>query len=203
MAEKWSIEGDWFTTCNCDYGCPCNFNGRPSTGNCQGVIAVKVVKGKYGKVNLAGAKAAGAAWWPGAIHEGHGVIQFAIDGKPEQVTAMETILSGQAGGMPYGVFAKTFDKVLPTKRMKVDMKAKGKDSYLHAGEFINVEAETIKNPVNGTDFFGGMALKTFLIMPKADFFSNKVHQAHGDHEKLVFDHRNRHFSVAKVKHKGP
>ena len=203
MAEKWNIDGDWFTTCNCDYGCPCNFNARPSPGHCEGVVAVKISKGKYGKVNLSGVKAIAAAYWPGAIHEGHGITQWAIDGKPDQVSAMETILSGQAGGMPWGLFAKTFDKTLPTKRMKVEMKAKGKDSYAHAGDFINVEAETIKNPVTGADFAGGAWLKTFLIFGKAEFYSNKVHQVHGDHEKLQFDHKNKHFSVAKVKHKGP
>jgi hypothetical protein len=203
MTEKWSFEGDWFTTCNCDYGCPCNFNARPSPGFCQGVIALKIGKGRYGKLNLAGAKAVGAAWWPGAIHEGHGIAQWAIDGNGDQVAALERILSGEAGGMPYSILPKTFDKVLPTKRLKIDMKAKGKDSFAHAGDFVNVEAEAIRNPITGAEFQGGMSLKTFLIFPKADFYSNKVHQARGDHEKLVFDHKGRHFSVAKVKHKGP
>jgi hypothetical protein len=25
----WHIEGEWFKNCNCDPGCPCDFNQRP------------------------------------------------------------------------------------------------------------------------------------------------------------------------------
>ena len=27
---QWSFEADYFTACNCDWGCPCNFNARPT-----------------------------------------------------------------------------------------------------------------------------------------------------------------------------
>ena len=26
----WHIEGEWFKNCNCDPGCPCDFNQRPT-----------------------------------------------------------------------------------------------------------------------------------------------------------------------------
>jgi hypothetical protein len=25
----WHIDGEWFKNCNCDPGCPCDFNQRP------------------------------------------------------------------------------------------------------------------------------------------------------------------------------
>ncbi len=28
---QWSSEADFFTACNCDWGCPCNFNARPTS----------------------------------------------------------------------------------------------------------------------------------------------------------------------------
>src|SRR5215204_3138669 len=34
--ERWSLEADYFTACNCDWGCPCNFNARPTEGRCMG-----------------------------------------------------------------------------------------------------------------------------------------------------------------------
>ncbi|MDI6838636.1 MAG: DUF1326 domain-containing protein, partial [Rhizobiaceae bacterium] len=29
---KWAIKGREFIHCNCDYGCPCQFNSRPTKG---------------------------------------------------------------------------------------------------------------------------------------------------------------------------
>ncbi len=37
MAEKWRIRGSIIGSCNCDWGCPCNFDARPSQGRCEGV----------------------------------------------------------------------------------------------------------------------------------------------------------------------
>jgi hypothetical protein len=36
MAEKWQLSGKVLVACNCDWGCPCNFNARPTTGKCEG-----------------------------------------------------------------------------------------------------------------------------------------------------------------------
>src|SRR5262249_52090754 len=32
----WRLEGTLLIACNCDYGCPCNFNALPSYGKCEG-----------------------------------------------------------------------------------------------------------------------------------------------------------------------
>ena len=33
---KWTMQGTLLQGCNCDYGCPCNFNARPTTGDWEG-----------------------------------------------------------------------------------------------------------------------------------------------------------------------
>ncbi len=33
----WMIKGPKFTSCSCDYGCPCEFNALPSNGVCEGL----------------------------------------------------------------------------------------------------------------------------------------------------------------------
>ena len=35
----WLLEGEWFKNCNCDPGCPCDFNQHPTNANCEGVVA--------------------------------------------------------------------------------------------------------------------------------------------------------------------
>lgn len=34
---KWTIEGDYYQTCSCDYGCPCQFQAPPTQGFCADV----------------------------------------------------------------------------------------------------------------------------------------------------------------------
>src|SRR5262245_31089803 len=36
MADKWELTGTVLVACNCDWGCPCNFNARPTAGKCEG-----------------------------------------------------------------------------------------------------------------------------------------------------------------------
>lgn len=32
----WNLRGTVLIACNCDYGCPCNFNALPTKGHCEG-----------------------------------------------------------------------------------------------------------------------------------------------------------------------
>jgi hypothetical protein len=75
---SWSLKADYVETCNCDYGCPCNFNGFPSNGFCSALVLYHIRSGNYGNVNLGGIDVVTAFSWPNAIHEGNGTVQFFI-----------------------------------------------------------------------------------------------------------------------------
>jgi hypothetical protein len=32
---KWYMKANYVETCNCDYGCPCNFSGFPTGGSAE------------------------------------------------------------------------------------------------------------------------------------------------------------------------
>jgi hypothetical protein len=51
---NWNMKADYVETCNCDYGCPCNFNGFPTYGNCQAVLLFHIRSGTYGNTKLDG-----------------------------------------------------------------------------------------------------------------------------------------------------
>src|SRR5690348_15511320 len=53
-ATKWWLEADYLQACNCDYGCPCEFEAPPTEGFCEGLGAWRISKGKYGDVSLDG-----------------------------------------------------------------------------------------------------------------------------------------------------
>ena len=73
---KWRYDADLMATCNCDWGCPCNFNAKPTQGYCTGVYAGNIKSGNCDQVKLDGFNFVWATKWPGAIHEGGGTAKI-------------------------------------------------------------------------------------------------------------------------------
>jgi hypothetical protein len=97
---KWRIAGEQVVSCNCSWGCPCQFNALPTTGHCEATGAWQIKEGYFGNIRLDGLRFAGAVWWPGAIHEGNGVWRTIIDEQAtnEQREALIALANGQHGG---------------------------------------------------------------------------------------------------------
>jgi hypothetical protein len=92
----WHVEGIAFGNCNCDYGCPCQFERRPTHGDCRGFEVLRIDRGHFGDVRLEGLRTAVLYAWPGAIFEGGGTMQAIIDERADarQRQALATILHG-------------------------------------------------------------------------------------------------------------
>ncbi|MCH7824088.1 MAG: DUF1326 domain-containing protein [Acidobacteria bacterium] len=43
----WRIKGLSLTTCNCAYGCPCQFNALPTHGDCRAAVGMRVDEGHF------------------------------------------------------------------------------------------------------------------------------------------------------------
>ena len=76
---EWMLRGPEIASCNCAYGCPCQFNALPTEGDCRAAVGMHIDKGHYGKVKLDGLNIAATAAWPGPIHLGHGEILPIVD----------------------------------------------------------------------------------------------------------------------------
>ena len=92
----WSIDGIEFGNCNCDFGCPCQYESRPTQGNCRGFGAARIERGHFGDELLDGLCAVVTYAWPGAVNEGNGAMQAIIDERADarQRDALSTILHG-------------------------------------------------------------------------------------------------------------
>ena len=92
----WSIEATSFGACNCDYGCPCQFELRPTKGHCRGFEVARIEQGHFGEVKLDGLHFALTYAWPGAVYEGDGEMQAIIDERADerQRHALLTVLYG-------------------------------------------------------------------------------------------------------------
>lgn len=204
MATKWHINGDFVLACNCDFGCPCNFNARPTMGFCQGAVGFEVADGAYGDVRLNGQKAAVAVKWPGAIHEGNGVAAIYIDeGAPAaQRDALWKIVSGEAGGPPWGIFATTFSHVLGPYFVKINMKVAGKDTEVAVDGRIRISFQPIRNPVTKAEATPKVVLPQGFVWQEGEQYALKEFWVSEGHE-LVFAHPGKCGELAKVHWQGP
>jgi hypothetical protein len=155
---KWTIRGREFVHCNCDYGCPCQFNARPTHGNCQAVVAVDIQQGRHANTKLDGLKIAAVATWPGAIHEGKGRIVPIVDERAtaEQRNALLRIMSGQdtePGATFFQVFSTTFEKVHDPvfTKIELDVDVNGRRASLKVPGLIEARGEPIRNPITGDE----------------------------------------------------
>ncbi len=115
----WYVEGVSYGNCNCAYGCPCQFEALPTYGNCRGLEVLRIDKGAFGDVELAGLRIAMFYAWPGPIFEGKGELQAVIDeaADADQRNALETILHGgetEEAATHWWVFRAMSDTVHPT-----------------------------------------------------------------------------------------
>jgi hypothetical protein len=155
---KWTIKAREFVNCNCSYGCPCQFNGLPTYGDCRAVVGIQIDTGHHGNTRLDGLKVAAIFKWPGPIHEGKGEAAVVIDARAtvSQREALLRILSGQdtePGATIFNVFASTLEKLHEPIFSKIDFEVDidGRTARLVVPGVIETRGEPILNPVTGQD----------------------------------------------------
>jgi len=151
----WRIVADETGTCNCAWGCPCQFNALPTHGRCEALVAVSIREGHYGATKLDGVTYAQAYWWPGAVHEGNGIMQLAIDERatPDQRNALLTITSGKAGCTLFEIFASVVSTVLDPIYVPIELSSDRdkRIAELKVPGLGDFRVEPIKNPVTGEE----------------------------------------------------
>ena len=146
---KWKFEADFWQACNCDYGCPCEFEAPPSKGFCQGLGIWRISKGSYGKVSLDGLSLGFAIHTPGPLHKGNGTGLMYYDKKAnaQQRDALKANGEGKAGGLPFEIFPVILIKLLEPQYVDFRYTSRGRNSSARAGDLVQIALEPIKNPV--------------------------------------------------------
>ena len=148
MAADWYIEGLYMKNCNCDPGCPCDFNQRPTQGYCEGMVGMHVTKGHFEDVDLAGVTFAGTVHWPGALHEGNGEVQPIVDEKTSEAqrNAVFQILSGQHGDTFFEVVAyvcpTVHDPIVAPIDFGIDLESR--TGHLKVDGILDAEIDTLR-----------------------------------------------------------
>jgi len=198
---KWTMETEYIQSCNCAYGCPCNFNALPTTGNCEALLGYRIKKGVFEGTKLDGAKVAWGLWWPKAIHQGGGVGRVYIDpgATRSQRDAIEKIWSGKYGGGVFTIFNSTFARTLPPRSAKIDWKFQGYESGFSVAGVGEVRSAHIRNAVTGASFEGQVVLPGGINFKKAHVTSIERLSIH-DEAPLDFEHSNTSGFVTTTKY---
>jgi hypothetical protein len=201
----WQLHGPELTGCNCDFGCPCQFNALPTRGDCRAAVAGEIERGYFGDVQLDGLRWAAMFDWPGAVHEGNGEALLVIDERADdaQRDAMLKILTGQEtepGATVFAVFASTFTKVHAPVFASIDFACdlEARRGSFSVPELVEVETSPIRNPVTGAEHSVKVVLPHGFEYLEAEYASSKV-SATGPIE-LDWDQRHAHMAML---HLGP
>lgn len=193
----WEIRGPKIGACSCDYGCPCEFNGRPTEDYCQGLEAHRIDRGHFGDTDLSGLIIAAWYRWPGAVHEGGGVVQGVIDKRASeaQVAALYKILGGEEQE-PTTVF-NIYGSTIETEHdpifadMDFDCDIEERTGRFAVEGLCDLTIEPIRNPVTGK------AHRARIVLPEG-FEFHEAEMGSADFQvsaALTYGHKGRYAAL--------
>jgi len=192
----WRMKAKYYEACNCELGCPCNMSGFPSHGYCEGVVGAQVISGERDGVDLSGAKFAGAVKWPGAIHEGNGVMVLFVDASEEQRDALMPILTAEDPGLPWEILVATVSDVHGPFFETIEIDDKRTDSLVKVADKLVVQFESFKDPVSGEVHEPHMVLPTGFIFKDGLIGTTSVNRL--DADGVSFDHAGKNAYYSEV-----
>lgn len=152
----WYVEGVSYGNCNCEYSCPCQFEGLPTSGSCRGIGVLRIDKGHFGEVGLDGLKAAVMYTWPGPVFEGNGTMQVVIDESADdaQRQALLTILHGgetDEAATHWWVYRAMSSTVHPPlfKPITFEVDIEGRTARVHIPGILDSTGTPIRSRVSG------------------------------------------------------
>jgi hypothetical protein len=197
---RWNFEADFFTACNCDWGCPCNFNARPTEGRCMGWDAWSIVTGRFGATALDGARFALYYKFPGLVEQGHGTGGVYIDARatPQQQQALEAIGAGKAGGGFFELFgSQLVINWLPTQFVPIEFELKDGKGRVRIEGFGEAQSELLSYP-------DGSVIRPELDLPHGIEFKRglmtNAKRWWWRHDELLASYANKYGAVARVKY---
>jgi hypothetical protein len=191
--SRWTLSGTVLIACNCDWGCPCNFNALPTKGHCEGGWTWRVDRGVVDDVPLDGLSFSIFVKWPGAIHHGNGEGVMFVDERADarQREAIGALLTGQFGG-PWAILAWTWPTHHGPKPAAYEVAVDGIHARLAIGDAVAFESAPIRNPVTGAEAHPSAVLPEGLIVKRADLCTSSVFRLD---DAIAFDHSGQYAAV--------
>jgi hypothetical protein len=189
----YELEGQLLEVCTCKILCPCWVGEDPDGGQCDGLLAWRVDKGKVDAVDVSGLTFALLCHIPGNILKGNWSVVAYVDDKatPKQQEALLNVWTGKAGG-PVADLAKLVGKVEAVERVPITATVKGMAGSIKIGSAVEAVYEpflgaskqptalhdTVFTTIPGSPAYVGKASIYRVRVPKYGFnFTLQGHNA--------------------------
>ena len=155
MAAAWSVEGQYFETCNCEYLCPCvssNLTAQPDNGDCKVALAFQIERGSKEGVSLDGLAFIVVAYTPGIMGQGNWTVGLIVDERAtaSQADAILAIASGKAGG-PMASLAPAIGTFAGVERRPIKFTGDGRRYAVTAGDLVDQACEAAMASPNAAE----------------------------------------------------
>jgi hypothetical protein len=201
----WYLEGPSYGGCNCDHCCPCQFEGRPTHGDCRGFEVGEIERGHFGDVKLDGLRFALLYAWPGPVYEGKGEMQAVIDERAsaQQREALLTVLTGgetEPGTTAWWVYRSMCETLHEPLFLPIEFSAdiEARVAAISIPGVIRSRAEPIRSPVTGEPHRVRIDLPNGIQFEIAEI-ANGVTQGGG---AIRFDLTNTYAQLNRSRHTG-
>jgi len=193
MANSWHLNGKVLVACNCNWGCPCNFNAPPTSGKCEGGWSWHVEEGTFGDVRLDGLNFSVFVNWP------EGVVLIDERADVAQRKAIETLVGGKVGG-PWGILGWTWPKVHGPYTVAYELTFDGVNTRISCGEYFEVNGGPIRNPVTGAESHPGVVLPEGIIFKRGDLGTSTLFRVSNG---IKYDHSGKYLAVGPFEYTWP
>lgn len=207
MPDRWMLRGMQFANCNCDWGCPCQFNAPTTHGHCEAIEVGHIEQGEYNGIRLDGLNYVMLVQWPGEIADGNGREQFIIDERadPAQRDALEKILRGEStapGATHFWVFNSTMSEVLDPifAAIKLEIDVDRRRASVEIPGVGVSRGEPIIDPHSGEEFRAGFTLPNGFQLTEAEVGSGSSDLEAGIELHLSGSHA--HFALLHMNQDG-
>lgn len=205
VVPNWFMRGEMVASCNCDWGCPCNFQAAPTYGFCDGFYTIVVEEGRYGDVVLDGSVFVWGGHAPSSIHEGEGtsVLVFDRSMTPDQRAAVERLWRGGGTGSPFDEFASVTEIWYDPMEASIDVHLDGIHSSVTVTGAVTyaLELDRIRNPVTGEEEITFLDHPTGFTSTYAELGMSRT--AVFESAVASFDTSGKYAEHAKIHYQGP
>lgn len=147
----WSVAGQYFETCSCDFLCPCiltQMAAKPTKGSCTFAMAFNIEKGWYGATKLDGLAFVVVGFTPAEMGKGNWSAGVVVDDRAnaEQRDAIVAVATGQAGG-PMAALSGLIATFAGVESSPISFEQDGAKWSVRASTFVTMSA----SPAMGVD----------------------------------------------------
>ena len=147
---SWHMRGDVMEACSCATTCPCNFGSDPTQVPCEAIVGWHIQEGNYGNTRLDDLNVVLYLRSPGNIFQGGWTVGIYLDERAtqEQVQALGSIFSGQAGGWP-AALSGLISRQLNPKQVPINFQVVNGERRITVPGLLEVGTEQAPNPMPG------------------------------------------------------